>query len=158
MAKPVTKAVLTLNSIVGRQVNVSTSGTRPGAGTRLSTWSMDWADGSKENGRDYPPIDLQHDYVADGQYKTTLTVTDTKGKSSPVNLMLIVRNPVVVAPAAPSNLQSVLITNNRIDLSWQINANNADVQELEVSIDGGPFQLRTNLPANQSSFSDTQVS
>jgi fibronectin type III domain protein len=157
MAKPTTKAVLTLVDIIGKRATVSTTGTRPAPGTRLSNWNLDWADGSKENGKDTPPIDFQHDYIADGDYKTTFTVVDTKGKSSLVNLMLIVRNPTVTVPTAPSTLVTTLISNNQINMTWTDNSNNETGFEVQCQIDGGSFFNRIQLPQNTTSFQDLQV-
>lgn len=58
-------------------------------------------------------------------------------------------------PEAPSNLNTVAKSPNRIDLSWEDNSNNEDVFKIERKISGGSFSQIATVGKNVSSYSDT---
>jgi uncharacterized delta-60 repeat protein len=60
-------------------------------------------------------------------------------------------------PKAPSNLTGIIISGNQIDLSWTDNSDNEDGFLFLRSVNEGEWESYATLPANQTSFSDTDV-
>ena len=120
-------AVLTVVSQVGPTVTASSSGTKPAPSSKLKTWEMDWADGTKETGTGAPPTTFNvHVYAQGAQdvtYHALLRVVDKNGRSdtdtknitvpalagAPVDCVLgpKVYGAPIIGTCQPSNTQSV---------------------------------------------------
>jgi hypothetical protein len=64
---------------------------------------------------------------------------------------------LATVPAAPSALQATAPSGSQVNLAWTDNANDESGFKIERTSDGLAFQQVGSLPANTTSFSDTQV-
>jgi hypothetical protein len=65
---------------------------------------------------------------------------------------------VALYPAAPTNLVVTPASGTELDLNWTDNATNETGFEVWSSVNGGPFELIAQLPANTTSYADTGLS
>lgn len=63
--------------------------------------------------------------------------------------------PIILAPAAPSNLRASLGSDGQVQLAWQDNAGNESGFRIERATGGGSFGLLTIVGANVTTYSDT---
>jgi predicted RNA-binding protein len=97
--------------------------------------------------------------LADGTYHyrvATYMADNDQGSpctSSPSTIVTVIRS--TTPPAAPSNLQSTLIGDNDIQLTWADNSSNEQVFVLERNVDGGTFAvLNDAIAQNTTTFMD----
>ena len=73
-----------------------------------------------------------------------------------------VGGPAIAAPTAPTNVTATLQAGPKVQLTWRDNATNEAFFLVEVSVDGGPFNLIAQAPARNNtgnvSYVDTMVS
>jgi hypothetical protein len=104
--KKATEAALSYVSVSadGMTLTVSTSGTRPKPGAKITKWFLNWGDGNESSGNGTPPATLSHRYQNGGEYLLRLTVLDTNGAfaEAPLPASIRFRNVNAEPPPAPS--------------------------------------------------------
>jgi hypothetical protein len=70
---------------------------------------------------------------------------------------LMIEPTIPIAPAAPSELVAVAVSDARIDLTWEDNANNESGFRIERSLNGFDFTEIASVGPNVTSFSDLTV-
>lgn len=121
-------AVISVSSTSGQAPHVITFDGRSSSDSDGSVVSYSWVFGDGTTGAESV---MEHSYNVAGSFTVTLTVTDDKGKTSSVDVVVSVTEPAA-KPLAPSNLAVTVVEagkgKNKVvtaaELNWTDNSNN----------------------------------